>query len=280
MLDLRGAKVQTGDICLTTMRAILSSTSGVALLFVCATLAAAADAATPPGSPQTIFFGEHRTEFRGAERGRSAGNNVAVILNTDRGKIAGRYHRAGSDASRRNQGVIWLSGAGGGLDGPARRLYPEASQRLQEAGIASLRLDYRRPEDFPACVLDALCGVAFLAGEGISRVALVGHSFGGAVAICAGASSPRVRTVAALAPQTAGSVQMAPYLGPRSLLVVHGTRDKVLPVANAREIFAAAREPKDIRLFNDAGHGLTLARDELLALLLQWIPEQLARPLP
>ena len=149
---------------------------------------------------------------------------------------------------------------------------------MQQQGVASLRLDYRNPDDLPGCVLDALCGVAFLASEEISRVALVGHSFGGAVAICAGASSPRVRAVAVMASQTAGSVQMAPYLAPRSLLILHGTRDRVLPAVNARKIYAAAREPKELRLFNDAGHGLTLARDEILELLMQWLPHQLRRP--
>ena len=171
--------------------------------------------------------------------------------------------------------MIWLPGAGGGNDGPARRLYPEASRRLQQQGIASLRLDYRNPNDLPGSVLDALCGIAFFAGEGISRVALVGHSFGGAVVISAGASSPRVRTVVALASQSAGSVQMAPYVAPRSLLIVHGTRDKVLPPVNARKIYAAAREPKQLRFFNDAGHGLTAAREEILDLLMEWISREL-----
>lgn len=262
------------------MRAACLSCSALLRLLVLAGLAVPLQAAPAPGAPQTLMFGEHRIDWRGAERATGSGDEVPVFLNTDRGKMAARFHPARSDGARRTQGVIWLSGAGGGLDGPARRLYPEASARLQQAGIASLRLDYRKPGDLPGCVLDALCGVAFLAGEGISRVAIVGHSFGGAVAICAGASSPRVRTVVALASQTSGGVQMAPYLAPRSLLIVHGTRDKVLPARGARQIFEAAREPKRLRLLNDAGHGLSLAREELLDLLLRWIPEELAQPRP
>jgi hypothetical protein len=234
--------------------------------------------AAAPGEPQTLMFGEHRLDWRGAERSSGAGDDVAVSLKTNRGPIAGRYHPARGTAARQNAGVIWLSGAGGGVNGPARGLYAEASQRLQQQGIASLRLDYRKPQDLPGCVLDALCGVAFLAQEGISRVVVVGQSFGGAVAICTGASSPRVKAVVAMSSQTAGSVQMAPYLAPRALLVVQGTRDKVLPPRNAREIYAAAREPKELRYFNDAGHNLLLAREPLLELLLQWIPRQLRRP--
>ena len=199
------------------------------------------------------------------------------MLKTNRGSIEGRYHPARGSASRKNAGVIWLSGSGGGVDGPARGVYAEASGRLQQQGIASLRLGYRKPQDLPGCVLDALCGVAFFAQEGISRVVVVGQSFGGAVAICTGASSPRVRAVVAMSSQTAGSVQMAPYIAPRPLLIVQGSRDTVLPVRNAREIYAAAREPKELRYFNGAGHNLIDAREPLLELLLKWIPQQLRR---
>jgi hypothetical protein len=224
------------------------------------------------------MFGEHGIEWRGAERKSGAGDEVAVSLKTNRGMIAGRYHPARGKSSRRNAGVIWLSGAGGGVNGPARGVYAEASQRLQEQGIASLRLDYRKPQDLPGCVLDALCGVAFFAQEGISRVVVVGQSFGGAVAICTGASSPRVKAVVALSSQTAGSVQMAPYIAPRPLLIAQGNRDTVLPVRNARDIYAAAREPKELRYFQGAGHNLIDAREPLLQLLLQWIPKQLRGP--
>ena len=236
--------------------------------------------APAPGEPQTIMFGEHRIEWKGAEIKGGGGKDVAVTLKTSRGVNAGRYHPASPAAPRTNAGVIWLSGSGGGVDGPARGLFAEASERLQQQGIASLRLDYRKPADLPESVLDALCGVAFFAQEGISRVAVVGQSFGSAVAICTGASSPRVRTVASLSSQTSGSVQMAPYLAPRSLLIVHGMRDKILSPSNAREIYAAAREPKEVRFFPDAGHNLLIARAGVLELLLQWIPRELRRPVP
>lgn len=251
---------------------------GIAAVLLCGFSLSPLLGAPAPGEPQTLMFGEHRIEWRGAERRDDAGDEVAVVLKTNRGSMEGRYHPARGTASRKNAGVIWLSGSGGGIHGPARGVYAEASRRLQQQGIASLRLDYRKPQDLPGCVLDALCGVAFFAQEGISRVVVVGQSFGGAVAICTGASSPRVRAVVALSSQTAGSVQMAPYLAPRPLLIVQGTRDKVLPVGNAREIYAAAREPKTLRYFNDAGHNLLLAREPLLELLLQWIPQHLRRP--
>ena len=248
----------------------------------CAALLAIApspmSAAPPaPGSPQTLAFGEHKIDWRGATRGTPKGNEVPVFLQTNRGQIPGRYHPAPAGSSRKNQGVIWVSGAGGGLDGPARALYPEACERLQAMGIAGLRLDYRKPQDLHGCVLDTLCGVAFFASEGISRVVLVGHSFGGGVVIAAGASSPRVRAVVPMASQTFAGLQMAPYVAPRAMLLIHGTRDKVLPVSNARKIYEAAGQPKELKLFEDAGHGLGHARQEILDLLLQWIPRQLGR---
>jgi hypothetical protein len=38
------------------------------------------------------------------------------------------------------------------------------------------------------------------------------------------------------------------------LLIVHGERDEIVPLAHARRLFAAAREPKTLRLVPGAGH--------------------------
>ncbi len=191
-------------------------------------------------------------------------------------RVETRYHPASNGPSRR-LGAVWVGGAGGGLDGPARGLYPEACRRLQRVGVAGLRLHYRYPNELQECVLDTLLGVEFLAHEGIQRVALVGHSFGGAVVIAAAAVSERVGAVVPMSTQTYGT-DLAPRLAPRPLLLVHGTNDEVLPDACSRQVFARAGEPKELRLYRGARHGLDEVREELLDLLVSWIPARLGEP--
>jgi uncharacterized protein len=193
-----------------------------------------------------------------------------VIFQTDRGHIMARYHPApGAEA-----GVVWVGGAGGGLDGPARGLYPAACRRLQEQWVAGLRLHYRHPNHLEECVLDTLLGVEFLVREGAERVGLVGHSFGGAVVITAGALSERVRAVVPMSTQTYGT-DLAPTVSPRAMLLIHGMEDDVLPDLCSRQVFARAREPKELRLFPGARHGLDEAREEVLGLLVEWLSEHL-----
>ena len=47
-------------------------------------------------------------------------------------------------------------------------------------------------------------------------------------------------------------------LAPRPLLLIHGTRDDVVPPSDADELFAAAKEPKELWLVQGAAHGDTL----------------------
>jgi alpha-beta hydrolase superfamily lysophospholipase len=191
-----------------------------------------------------------------------------VGLRTDRGTIDCRFHPAAAgDAA-----VVWVFGAGGGLGGPAGGLYPRLAGRLAPDGIASLRLDYRRPADLGESVLDALAGVAYVTTRGRGRVVLVGHSFGGAVVISAGAASDAVIAVAALSSQTYGTGAAA-ALAPRPLLLLHGTADEVLPDTCSRDIYARAREPKRLRLYPGCRHGLDQCREELDRDLTAWIRE-------
>lgn len=50
-------------------------------------------------------------------------------------------------------------------------------------------------------------------------------------------------------------------LSPVPLLVVHGTRDEVVPVAQGRELYQNAREPKTLFEVKTGRHGDSLARD-------------------
>jgi pimeloyl-ACP methyl ester carboxylesterase len=147
---------------------------------------------------------------------------------------------------------------------------------LQERNIAGLRLHYRYPNQLEECVLDTLLGVEFFAAQEIRKVALVGHSFGGAVVIAAGAISPHVKAVVPMSTQTYG-VDLAPEISPRPLLLIHGTADEILPDRCSRYVYGIAREPKELKLFQGARHGLDESREEILQLLVSWIADQLSR---
>ncbi len=171
--------------------------------------------------------------------------------------------------------MLWVGGAGGGLDGPAGGLYPRLAARLAERRVASLRLDYRHPNELIACVLDVLLGIEHLRALEKRRVILVGHSFGGAIVIEAGAVSESVVAVAALSSQTYGTAR-ARDLCPRPLLLVHGEHDDVLPAACSRDIYRRARSPKRLLLYPGCGHGLDECRDDVDRDLLAWIEAVLA----
>jgi hypothetical protein len=189
-----------------------------------------------------------------------------VLLTTDRGGVACRLHAADhGDAA-----VVWVFGAGGGLGGPAGGVYARLGRQLVADGVASLEVAYRRPGDLAECVLDTLLGAAYVGTLGHTRVVLVGHSFGGAVVITAGAMSEAVVAVAALSSQLAGTRAVG-ALSPRPLLVAHGTDDEILPDACSRDIHARAGEPRRLILYPGCRHGLDECRDALDRDLLGWI---------
>ena len=190
---------------------------------------------------------------------------------TIRGNFSGILHRSiGADKA-----VIWVCGARGGFGGPGLGTYARMSERLTHEGVTSLRLDYRYPNDIFECALDLLVGVSYLKDTGHQPVVVVGHSFGGAVVIAAGANSDHIKGVVALSPQTYGA-GMVGQVAPRKLLVVHGKADTRLAFACGQQIYDMANEPKQLVLYEGAEHRLEECRDELEELLGNWIPETLS----
>jgi dienelactone hydrolase len=148
------------------------------------------------------------------------------------------------------------------------------AEALRQEGIVSLRLTYRYPNVLPECALDILAGVAYLQQDRARPVVLVGHSFGGAVVIAAGAVNTHVAGVVALAPQTYGA-RLVGQLAPRPLLVVHGKADTRLPYTCGVQIYDWAQEPKHLVLYEGAEHRLDECAAALDQLLTQWIPTTL-----
>jgi uncharacterized protein len=125
-------------------------------------------------------------------------------------------------------------------------------------------------------VSDVLVGLGYLESLGKSRTVLVGHSFGGAVVISAGAISPSVIAVAASS-QTAGTAAVA-ALSPKPVIFVHGSADEVLPDRCSRDLHARAREPKELILYPGCRHGLDQCRESLDRDLTRWLERMFQLP--
>ena len=197
--------------------------------------------------------------------------NLRVMLQTSRGEIRAVLHPCATAAGA----AVYVGGARGGFEGPAVDLYGRLANRLRPA-MSSLRLHYRQPGEFFECVLDVMAGVSFLRGVGAGDVALVGHSFGGAVVIKAGELSPSVTGVAALSSQLYGT-RNVDKLG-KPLVLVHGMRDGILDHAASEDIHSRASEPKRLVLYAEADHSLIQCAPQLEDLLAEWLPSVTAGP--
>ncbi len=171
--------------------------------------------------------------------------------------------------------VVWC----GGWRGPEGERRPSpisdaVSADLLEQGIASLMLGYRRNAALGSCVQDVRMALAFLEETGFQRIALVGHSFSGAVVISSAPTSQAVVAVVGLASQTFGAQTVA-HVHPRPILLVHGTADQRLGPHCSEQIYSWAKKPKELVLLEGASHGLQERYDALLPLLGSWLADKL-----
>src|SRR5215208_3432607 len=188
------------------------------------------------------------------------------------------YYTAGA-----SNAVIWVGGVGGGWDTPARELYPHLCQKLIRKDINSLRVRFRDPTDLYESVLDVIEGIHFLEKQGIESVGLVGHSFGGAVVIQAAAadvasSSDLVWTVVTLSTQSYGAEGVSRLKKGSSILLIHGTDDKVLPPYCSSNVYNLENDPKEIIFYKGATHGLDEVAGEVHQKVHDWLVKYLNKP--
>ena len=123
-----------------------------------------------------------------------------------------------------------------------------------------MRISWRKPNDMDACCVDAAAAVQMMVGTGCERVILMGHSFGGAVAVrVAVGLSAMVAGVVTFATQSAGC-EVAGGLAGRPLLMFHGDRDEILPV-EASEVVRAIAGHGELRIMPGDGHLLAKSHD-------------------
>jgi alpha/beta superfamily hydrolase len=199
-----------------------------------------------------------------ARAGETPGE-LEVVLNTSRGEITVHLH----PCEGKTGSAVFVGGAGGGVKGPANAIYERLARELVAAGVTSVRVQYREPGEFEECVLDTLAACSFLKGIGAEQVVIVGHSFGGAVAIKAGELASIATGVIAMSSQRFGT-QEVDHLG-KPLLLIHGDHDEVLDHAASQDIYERASEPKRLVLLEATGHGLMESAEQVHDLLWEFI---------
>ena len=190
-----------------------------------------------------------------------------IAVPSARGPVTCRWYAAHGKGAA----IIWVGGVGGGWDTPAKQLYPRLAVRLQEDGIGSLRVRFRNPTDLEEAVHDVSAGLGYLQQEGVERFGLVGHSFGGAVVIQAGTTTPLARAVITLATQGYGADRVGELNRNCAILLIHGTHDTVLAPVNSQYVHQLAHKPKRMQLYPTAGHGLDEAAEDVERLVYEWL---------
>jgi predicted alpha/beta hydrolase family esterase len=204
-----------------------------------------------------------------------------VEMYTMRGLLTLLWHEPPGESDEPHAASIVLcGGAMGGLLGPAKGLYHRLGVEWAARGVPVLRVSYRRPNDLDACCVDVAAAVQLAVGAaGAERVVVMGHSFGGAVAVRVGVGlRPMVAGVVTFATQSAGC-EVAGELADTPLLLFHGDRDEILPFEASEMVRAIAGHGELVRLPGD-GHLMAKSGDVLWERLEGWLPAVLQVSLP
>lgn len=193
-----------------------------------------------------------------------------VEIYTPQGLLTMLVHRP--DAPR--AAIVACGGAMGGLLGPGHALYQRLGSTWSARDVVTYRVGYRVPNDLDRCAHDVACAVEMALADGAERVVVMGHSFGGAVAVRVAVVMPAAAGVVTFATQSAGC-EVAGALAGRPLLLFHGDRDELLPM-QASEMVQMIAGSGDLVICPNDGHLLGRSDDLIVETLDEWLPNVLA----
>ncbi len=195
---------------------------------------------------------------------------------TSRGLLTVFRHDPPDGVEPTGAAIVACGGAMGGVLGPGHGLYQRLGERWAERGVTVARVGYRQPNNLDLCAHDLACGVEMVRDAGADRVVVMGHSFGGAVAIRTAVIMPdSVAGVVTFATQSAGC-EVAGALDGRPLLLFHGDCDELLPMEASHVVAAIAGHGEVVELPGD-GHLLAKSDDIIVEHLDTWLPATLLR---
>ena len=170
--------------------------------------------------------------------------------------------------------VVTCGGGMGSLLGPADGLYQWLGEQVAPLGMGVVRVGYRKAGDLSRCVHDVAAATDLASRTGARRFVVMGHSFGGAVAVQAGVVlSEHCAGVVGLATQSAGC-ELAAELGNTPLLLLHGTDDSILPPETSSVVQMLAGHGEVVML-PGTNHLLSEAADEVRDRVLAFVTANL-----
>ena len=200
-----------------------------------------------------------------------------VEMYTMRGLLTLLWHEPAEGVEVQPGALVLCGGAMGGLLGPGEALYHRLGEEWSRRGVAVLRVSYRRPNDIELCCVDVAAAVQLaIGGAGADKVVLMGHSFGGAIAVRVGVGlNEMVSGIATFATQSAGC-EVAGGLAETPLLLFHGERDEILPIEASEMVRMIAGTGELVRLPGD-GHLLAKSDDIIWDRREEWLPPLVIR---
>ncbi len=206
----------------------------------------------------------------------------AEVQFTSSGETLFGYHLRQPGAVAR-LGILFSHGKGGTLSQAEEWAHAEM---LWRAGFDVLTYDYRgfgkstgKSNDETTLIADAQAAYAFFAARipgGAARIVSYGHSLGSAPAIALAAANPGMRALIVESGFSNGQAMATsadplgfpvrwllrePMLNTEKIaavlmpvLILHGEADIQIPVQQGRDLFAAARDPKQLQVVPRAGH--------------------------
>ena len=228
------------------------------------------DASPDPGSrsPGPSALGSLQVYARSSVTLASGLEHIEIY--TPHGLLSVFAHGA-EDGSPPTAALVCCGGAMGGVLGPGHGLFHQLATTWSCRGVGVYRVGYRIPNDLDRCAHDVACGVEMAIAAGAERVVVMGHSFGGAVAVrVAVVMTAEVHGVVTFATQSAGC-EVAGALDGRPLLLFHGDRDELLPPESSvivREIAGAG----EVVMLPGDGHLLAKSDAVITERLDAWLP--------
>jgi len=193
-----------------------------------------------------------------------------LTIESERGNISCLWQMA--EINELHTAVLFIGGADGGFMGPSD-IYEILSELFIPLQIGVLQIDYRIhqfPNDVEQGVYDTQQATKWLISQGYEKVLVVGHSFGGAVAIEAAAQNHNIRGIVGLASQTAGAMNIVSLVD-TPVLLIHGDSDTRLPVTCSIMLYEMTSTPCQLAILEGGTHSLRQVSEPATKLIFDFV---------